>query len=99
VEVKRIVVYRDGVTGIQKRFLEQTEVAMFNEVLAELEKEIEFYFLTADKRVSTKIFEYNSRENKLNHLEAGIYVDKNIVKDARPSFYLNASNNRMSKCC
>jgi len=61
--------------------------------------EIELFFLTADKRISTKIFEYNERENKLSHLEAGIFIDKNIIKDARPSFYLNASNNRMSKCC
>jgi hypothetical protein len=63
---------------------------MFNEVIAEIieEKkcEIELYFLTADKRISTKIFEYNERENKLNHLEAGIFIDKNIIKDARPSF-------------
>jgi len=26
-------------------------------------------------------------------------VDRDIIKDGRPSFYLNASNNRMSKCC
>lgn len=79
--------------------MEQSEVAMVNEVIAEMETEIELFFLTADKRISTKIFEFNQRENKLNHLEAGIYVDKNIVKDSKPSFYLNASNNRMSKCC
>jgi len=52
--------------------LEQSEVAMVNEVIAEMETEIELFFLTADKRISTKIFEFNQRENKLNHLEAGI---------------------------
>lgn len=60
-DLKRIIVYRDGVTGIQKRFLENSEIAMFNEVIAELAEErkceIELFFLTADKRISTKIFE------------------------------------------
>ena len=86
-------------TGIQKRFLEQTELAYVNEVIAEMKAEIELYFLTAFYRFSTKIFEYYQRDNKLKHIEAGIFVDNNFVKDARPSFYLNASNNGMSKCC
>jgi len=85
---------------MQKRALQNTEIAFFTEVFAELGREsTNLHFLTADKRISTKIFEFNQRENKLNHLEAGIYVDRDIVKDGRPSFYLNASNNRMSKCC
>ena len=91
---------RDGVSEIQKKFLQQTEITFFNETLAELGRDgVQLLFMTADKRISTKIFEFNRRENKLNHLEAGIYVDRDIVKDGRPSFYLNASNNRMSKCC
>eukprot|EP00801_Mesodinium_rubrum_P002005 Mrub_02005.p3 GENE.Mrub_02005~~Mrub_02005.p3 ORF type:complete len:291 (+),score=181.28 Mrub_02005:788-1660(+) len=100
VGVSKVVVLRDGVSEMQKKFIQTSEVAFFTETFAELGRDgVQLLFLTADKRVSTKIFEFNRRENKLNHLEAGIYVDRDIVKDGRPSFYLNASNNRMSKCC
>jgi len=85
--VSRVIVLRDGVSEIMKRNLQTTEVAFFNETFAELGRDgVNLNFLTADKRVSTKIFEFNRRENKLNHLEAGIYVDRDIVKDGRPSF-------------
>ena len=97
VGVSKVVVLRDGVSEMQKKFIQTSEVAFFTETFAELGRDgVQLLFLTADKRVSTKIFEFNRRENKLNHLEAGIYVDRDIVKDGRPSFYLNASNNRMS---
>mmetsp|Transcript_16406 Transcript_16406/g.13451 ORF Transcript_16406/g.13451 Transcript_16406/m.13451 type:complete len:505 (-) Transcript_16406:439-1953(-) len=71
--VNKVIVLRDGVTEMQKRNVMNTEVAFFNEVFAELSREgIQLLFLTADKRISTKIFEFNAMENKLNHLEAGI---------------------------
>jgi len=71
--VSRVVVLRDGVSEIQKRHLQNTEVSFFTETFAELGREgTQLHFLTADKRVSTKIFEFNRRENKLKHLEAGI---------------------------
>jgi len=85
--VTRVVVLRDGVNEFQKRSLQTTEIAFFNETFAELGRDgVNLIFMTADKRISTKIFEFNKRENKLNHLEAGIYVDRDIVKDGRPSF-------------
>lgn len=87
VNVSRVIVLRDGVSEIQKRTLQNTEIAFFTETFAELGRDgVQLNFMTADKRVSTKIFEFNRRENKLNHLEAGIYVDRDIVKDGRPSF-------------
>lgn len=85
---------------VQRRFVENTEISQINEVVSELGREnVDLYFMTANKRISTKIFEWNGRDNKLNHLEAGIYINSHIVKDANPSFQLNASNNRMTKCC
>jgi len=71
--VGKVIVLRDGVTAIQKRHVTNTEIAFFTETLAEMGREsANLIFMTADKRVSTKIFEFNRRENKLNHLEAGI---------------------------
>jgi len=67
--------------------VENTEIAYVNEVFAELGREqVQLWFLTANKRISTKIFEWNARENKLNHLEAGIYINRDLVKDGLPSF-------------
>lgn len=83
----RVVFLRDGITDFQRRFVENTEIAYVNEVFAELGREqVQLWFLTANKRISTKIFEWNARENKLNHLEAGIYINRDLVKDGLPSF-------------
>jgi len=85
--VNKIIFLRDGITDFQRRFVETTEITFINEVFADLQKEdMTFIFLTANKRISTKIFEFNSRDNALKHLEAGIYVNTDIVKDALPSF-------------
>lgn len=71
--VSKIVFLRDGITDFQRKFVENTEISYINEVFAELGREnTQLWFLTANKRISTKIFEWNQRDNKLKHLEAGI---------------------------
>lgn len=54
----RVIALRDGVSDMQKRHVVATEVAFFQEVFAEMGRDsLQLCFLTADKRVSTKIFE------------------------------------------
>jgi len=71
--VNKIIFLRDGITDFQRRFVETTEITFINEVFADLQKEdMNLFFITANKRISTKIFEFSSKDNSLKHLEAGI---------------------------
>jgi len=75
VKPKKIIVYRDGVSGSQQGTIMVTEVKTLTDICKE--DDIKLAYLIANKRVSARYFVNNG--GRLSGALPGMYIDKKIV--------------------